>query len=134
MLAAARGLCGHKPGIACILGTGSNSCYYDGERIAANVSPLGFILGDEGSGACLGKLLVGDLLKNQLPPGTKRKVPEAVWSETGRYHRPGISEAFSESFLGGSVPVPCTKFGTPLHPYACAGQLQGFHQAERHAV
>ena len=66
MLAAARGLCGHQAGIACIMGTGSNSCYYDGEKIVQNVSPLGFILGDEGSGACLGKLLVGDLLKNQL--------------------------------------------------------------------
>jgi len=67
LLAAARALCGHAPGIACIMGTGSNSCYYDGTRIAANVSPLGFILGDEGSGAVLGKLLAGDVLKNQLP-------------------------------------------------------------------
>ena len=67
LLAAARALCGHKPGIACILGTGSNSCYYDGERVVDNVSPLGYILGDEGSGAVLGKLLVGDVLKKQLP-------------------------------------------------------------------
>ncbi|HEY9551077.1 MAG TPA: ATPase [Prevotella sp.] len=67
MLAAARSLCGHKPGIACILGTGSNSCAYDGQKITHNVSPLGFILGDEGSGAVLGKTLVGDILKNQLP-------------------------------------------------------------------
>ncbi|WP_373830478.1 BadF/BadG/BcrA/BcrD ATPase family protein, partial [Bacteroides heparinolyticus] len=73
MLAAARGLCGHTPGIACIMGTGSNSCYYNGQDIVANVSPLGFILGDEGSGACLGKLLVGDLLKNQMTPGLKEK-------------------------------------------------------------
>ena len=67
LLAAARALCGDKPGIACILGTGSNSCYYDGKNIVDNVSPLGYILGDEGSGAVLGKLLVGDVLKNQLP-------------------------------------------------------------------
>ena len=67
LLAAARALCGDKPGIACILGTGANSCYYDGNDIADNVSPLGYILGDEGSGAVLGKLLVGDVLKNQLP-------------------------------------------------------------------
>lgn len=65
MLGAARGLCQAHPGIACILGTGSNSCYYDGREIVKNVSPLGFILGDEGSGACLGKLLVGEVLKNQ---------------------------------------------------------------------
>lgn len=67
LLAAARALCGHKAGIACILGTGSNSCFYDGNDIIDNVSPLGYILGDEGSGAVLGKHLVGDVLKCQLP-------------------------------------------------------------------
>ena len=67
LLGAARALCQHEPGIACILGTGSNSCYYDGEKVVDNVSPLGYILGDEGSGAVLGKLLVGDVLKKQLP-------------------------------------------------------------------
>ncbi len=68
LFGAARALCGHEEGIACILGTGSNSCYYDGEHIVDNVSPLGWILGDEGSGAVLGRLLVGDVLKRQLPP------------------------------------------------------------------
>ncbi|MBR5117188.1 MAG: ATPase [Muribaculaceae bacterium] len=67
LLGAARALCQREPGIACILGTGSNSCYYDGEKVVDNVSPLGYILGDEGSGAVLGKLLVGDVLKKQLP-------------------------------------------------------------------
>lgn len=68
LLAAARALCGHEPGIACILGTGSNSCLYDGTGVAENISPLGYILGDEGSGAVLGKLFLGDVLKRQLPP------------------------------------------------------------------
>lgn len=67
LLAAAHSLCQDQPGVACILGTGSNSCYYNGSEIEANVSPLGFILGDEGSGAVLGKKLVGDILKKQLP-------------------------------------------------------------------
>ncbi len=67
LVGAARALCGRNPGIACILGTGSNSCYYDGDRVVDNVSPLGYILGDEGSGAVMGKLLVGDVLKHQLP-------------------------------------------------------------------
>lgn len=66
LLCAARALFGKEKGIACIMGTGSNSCLYDGEKIVSNVSPLGFILGDEGSGAVLGKLLVGACLKNQL--------------------------------------------------------------------
>lgn len=67
LLGAARSLCERKKGIACILGTGSNSCFYDGEQIISNVSPLGYILGDEGSGANLGKQLVADCLKHQLP-------------------------------------------------------------------
>lgn len=61
------GLCGNQPGIVCILGTGSNSCFYDGKKIVENVSPLGYILGDEGSGAVLGRLFVGACLKNQFP-------------------------------------------------------------------
>ena len=73
LLGAARGLCGRQPGIACILGTGSNSCFYDGKEIVSNVSPLGFVLGDEGSGAVLGKMLVGDVLKNQLPAALKEE-------------------------------------------------------------
>ena len=79
LLAAARALCGHSPGIACILGTGSNSCLYDGKDIVNNISPLGFILGDEGSGAVLGKLLVGDVLKNQLPVALQ----EVFFAESG---------------------------------------------------
>ena len=76
MLAAAHALCGHEAGIACIMGTGSNSCFYDGEKIVDNVSPLGFILGDEGSGAVLGRLLIGDLLKNQMKPELREKFLE----------------------------------------------------------
>lgn len=67
LLAAARSLCGSKKGIACILGTGSNSCLYNGKQIEHNVSPLGFILGDEGSGAVLGGKLIADILKNKAP-------------------------------------------------------------------
>ena len=66
LLGAARALCGDEKGIACILGTGSNSCLYDGCEIAENVSPLGFILGDEGSGAVLGKIFIGNCLKKQF--------------------------------------------------------------------
>jgi|SRR5690606_2313756 glucosamine kinase len=55
LMAAARALCGREPGIACILGTGSNSCYYDGKEIVENSPGLGYVLGDEGSGTYLGK-------------------------------------------------------------------------------
>ena len=54
-MAAARAVCGHEKGVACILGTGSNSCYYNGKNIAKNSPGIGYVLGDEGSGAYLGK-------------------------------------------------------------------------------
>ena len=73
MVGAAYALLGKKEGIACILGTGSNSCYWDGENIVQNVPALGYVLGDEGSGAVLGKRLVADLLKNQLGEDLKEK-------------------------------------------------------------
>ena len=76
MLGAARGLLGHNPGVACILGTGSGSCFYDGEKIDWCVPSLGYILGDEGSAAVLGKRLVSDLLKNQLDGPTTGSVPQ----------------------------------------------------------
>ena len=72
LLGAARGLCKHQSGIACIMGTGSNSCLYENGNIRWNVPALGFILGDEGSGAVLGKLLMGNLFKNQLPDVVKQ--------------------------------------------------------------
>lgn len=78
LLGAAVGLCGDQAGIVCILGTGSNSCYYDGKKIVKNVSPLGYILGDEGSGAVLGKIFLGSCLKNQLTEGIKEKFLEYI--------------------------------------------------------
>jgi glucosamine kinase len=68
LLGAARSLCQDQPGIACIMGTGSNSCYYNGKEIVSNVAPLGYILGDEGGGAVLGKKLLSAILKKQVPP------------------------------------------------------------------
>ena len=73
LLGAARALCGHEEGIACVLGTGSNSCLYNGKEIIANIPPLGYILGDEGSSAVLGRRLVGDCLKNQLPESLRQE-------------------------------------------------------------
>lgn len=67
LLGAARALLGRNKGVACILGTGSNSCLYDGYSIISNIPPLGFILGDEGSGSYLGKRLLSDYLKGIMP-------------------------------------------------------------------
>ena len=72
LLAAARATCGNKEGIACILGTGSNSCLYDGNEIVDHVSNLGYLLGDEGSGGDLGKRLIRSYFYRELPDEIKR--------------------------------------------------------------
>ena len=64
LLGAARALCSREEGIACILGTGANSCLYDGENIVQNTPPLGYVLGDEGSGAVLGRLFMNAIFKD----------------------------------------------------------------------
>ena len=64
---AARAVCGHESGIAAILGTGSNTCFYDGISVSQKVRSGGFILGDEGGGAVLGKLFLADYLKGLVP-------------------------------------------------------------------
>lgn len=76
LMAATHSLCGDDAGIVCIMGTGSNSCEWNGSAILNQVSPLGYILGDEGSGAALGKQLVGDALKHLLTPGLREKLLE----------------------------------------------------------
>lgn len=67
LLAAARALLGHRPGFAAILGTGTNSCLFDGERITHVVESLGYSLGDEGAGTFIGRLLLRDYLRGRLP-------------------------------------------------------------------
>jgi glucosamine kinase len=71
LLGAARALFGNFEGIACILGTGSNSCLYDGKNILENVTSLGYLFGDEGSGAYLGKLWLTEYLRGRMPEHLK---------------------------------------------------------------
>ncbi len=78
LLAAARALLGRKPGFAAILGTGTNTCIYDGERIIQNIDSLGYMLGDEGSGSYLGKKLLQDYLRGYMPKEVSEKFKETV--------------------------------------------------------
>ncbi len=71
LVGAARSLCGEGKGIACILGTGSNSGYFDGQNIVEQIPPLGFWLGDEGSGGHLGKMLILSYLHQEMPTGAQ---------------------------------------------------------------
>lgn len=83
LLGAARASCGIAPGIVCILGTGANSCLYDGNEIIQNTPPLGYILGDEGSGAVLGKQFLNGIFKGWLDDRLKEEFLE--WSGL-KYH------------------------------------------------
>lgn len=67
LMGAARGACGHEAGIAAILGTGSNTCFYDGESLSQKVYAGGYVIGDDGSGAALGKLFLADFIKGLVP-------------------------------------------------------------------
>ena len=102
LLGAARALFGRGEGIACILGTGSNSGRYDGKAIVANTPPLGFILGDEGSGAVLGKLFLGALYKGLLPAALAeefhRQTGQTVASVIQAVYRQPLPNRFLASF------------------------------------
>ncbi len=74
LLAAARATCGNAPGIACILGTGSNSCLYDGKSVTDNVPSLGFTLGDEGSGGYFGRKILQAYYYREMPDDLKKSL------------------------------------------------------------
>lgn len=78
LLGAARALLGHTAGFAVILGTGTNSCLYDGESVVQNIDSLGFILGDEGSGAYIGKRLICDFIRCNMPADTYHQIKEHI--------------------------------------------------------
>ena len=101
LLGAARAICGHEEGIACILGTGSNSCLYDGKKIVGNIPPLGYILGDEGSGATLGKIFINEMLKNNQMSDLKKEFLQVLQMTEGdiidRVYRQPMANRFLAS-------------------------------------
>ncbi len=94
MLAAARATCSTSSGLVAILGTGSNSCFYDGRIVKDQIKPLGFILGDEGSGAALGKALLQKLLRNQFSP----QLTALVYKEIGLDYDGIIAKLYHSSW------------------------------------
>lgn len=92
ILGAARATLGREAGVACILGTGCNSCQYDGRSVVGNVRPLGYILGDEGSGADIGKHVVADALKGLLD----KNMTEAFYAFAGEDYGEIVRRVYSQ--------------------------------------
>jgi N-acetylglucosamine kinase-like BadF-type ATPase len=117
VLGASRALFRRGPGIACILGTGSNACFYDGSQITQKIPPLGFILGDECSGSAFGKKLLGDYFKQVMPPSLrilfeKQFFPDQVevLNRVYRMERPNRYLADFAPFLSAHIDEPyCQK-------------------------
>lgn len=100
---AARSLLGNRSGFVCMLGTGSNSGYYNGKAITANVPPLGFILGDEGSGAWLGKKVLADFLRGIMPPVLSEDFKIRYGAEKDDVVSNVYRGCFPSKFIGGFV-------------------------------
>lgn len=154
VVAASRSLFGNSAGIACILGTGSNACLYDGQKVVGGISPLGFILGDEGSGAVLGKKLLGDFFKEVMPEPLRKKFAQKYQLTRGevlqrvyKTERPNfylasfapfLSEELSSNYVQQLVRSSLVEFfernvtkisGYESHPIGFVGSI-GFHFKE----
>jgi glucosamine kinase len=93
LLASARAACGTKAGIACIIGTGSNTCLYDGKEITDNVTNMGYLLGDEGAGSHFGKLIMRAYFYRELPDDIEAKFE----AEFGKDKRHFLNKMYGES-------------------------------------
>ena len=151
LMAAARALCQREPGIACILGTGANSCLYDGNAIVQNTPALGYILGDEGGGAVLGRMFMNAIFKNPQYADIrdeylkKEKLTQADIINTSlfiaeRMDNPLLKQLvvdnFRQFFRCNIVPyqhpeLPVHFVGSMAHAYPEAlkeaAQMEGFH-------
>ena len=115
LVASARAACGHEPGIAVIMGTGSNSCQWDGEKIVKQVRSGGFIIGDDGSASVLGKLFISDFIKGLVPEDIAKAYAEQFPHEYADivemvYHNTGSPSGW----LGSLCPFILSHYG---HPY-----------------
>ena len=114
LMAAARALFGDGDGIVAIMGTGSNSCLYENGRIVSNIRPGGFILGDEGSGAALGKALLADVVKGMLPEDVEAEFIRLYGLDYPTIVRKVYREPAASAFLASFAPFI---IGNMSHPY-----------------
>ena len=113
LTAAARALCQYEPGIACILGTGANSCLYDGEAITQNTPALGYILGDEGSGSVLGRLFLNGIFKNPKLANLRDKFLEETKQTQADIIKKVYNEPMANRYLASTSTFIIEHLGNP---------------------
>lgn len=113
LMAAARALCQHEAGIACILGTGANSCLYDGEKIVQNTPALGYILGDEGSGSVLGRMFLNAIFKNPKLSNLRDKFLEDTKQTQADIIRKVYNEPMANRYLASTSTFIIEHLGNP---------------------
>lgn len=114
LLGAARALCGTSSGIACILGTGANTCLFDGTKIQKNVPPLGYVLGDEGSGAVLGKLFLNAVYKGFISPAIRQQLEEYLSMDYQQIIARVYREPMANRFLASIAPFIHSRLHVPV--------------------
>ena len=117
LMGAARGACGHEPGIAAILGTGSNTCFYDGRSLSQKVYSGGYVIGDDGSGATLGKLFLADFIKGLVPEEIAIEFSKEFDSSYPGIVQGVYRSASPSGYLGSLAPFILRHYS---HPYAKA--------------
>ncbi|PLW95078.1 MAG: hypothetical protein C0592_01050 [Marinilabiliales bacterium] len=121
---AAMGLFGKDEGIACIMGTGSNACHWDGKTILQKVPSLGFIIGDEGSGAWIGKQVAADYIRGMAPEEIQSLIAEEYPKDIEFFQKKVYQSNYASRFLahiGGLIGL------LPNHPYTQTIYRSAFH-------
>ena len=127
LVASARAACGHAPGIAVIMGTGSNSCQWDGEKIVKHVKSGGFIIGDDGSASVLGKLFISDFIKGLVPDEIAaeyaKQFPHEYTDIVEMVYR---NPASPSGWLGSICPFIMSHYSHPYIKQLVDGNIQAF--------
>lgn len=126
LVAAARAACGHASGVAAIIGTGSNSCQWDGEKIVKKVAAGGFILGDEGSAAALGKLFLADYIKGLVPTEIAEDFASRYPSDYATIVANVYRSQAPSAYLGGFAPFIMEHYDHPYIKELVDGNFRSF--------
>lgn len=126
LVAAARAACGHAPGVAAILGTGSNSCQWDGQKIVKKVAAGGFILGDEGAAATLGRLFISDFIKGLVPAEIADDFASRYPSDYATIVANVYRSQAPSAYLGGFAPFIMEYYSHPYIKELVDGNFRSF--------